>query len=176
MPACMLMRMPLAMAAGFVVDEDQHRRLCGASCCATGSYETCAVRPVQRRIGGAQRIRLYPLQRRLRRYQPQLEERFHSALDELRIELPDLGQVQALDGKELDSLAKGQSTYPLPKDTSQKDTDGRRDRDADWGVKGSGERKHYWFGYLLHLVVDATYEVPLAFEVTKASTAEQPQA
>ena len=32
------------------------------------------------------------------------------------------------------------------------------------------------FGYLLHLVVDATYEVPLAFEVTKASRAEQPQA
>ena len=47
----------------------------------------------------------------------------------------------ALDGKELHSLAKGQSNYPLPKDTSQKDTDGRRDRDADWGVKGSGERK-----------------------------------
>ena len=76
----------------------------------------------------------------------------------------------------MQSLAKGQSNYPLPKDTSQKDTDGRRDRDADWGVRGSGERKHYWFGYLLHLVVDATYEVPLAFEVTKASTAEQPQA
>ena len=73
-------------------------------------------------------------------------------------------------------VSGGQSTYPLPKDTSQKDTDGRRDRDANWGVKGSGERKHYWFGYLLHLVVDATYEVPLAFEVTKASTAEQPQA
>ena len=52
--------------------------------------------------------------------------------------------------------------------------------DADCGVKGSGEKKgtkkHYWFGYLLHLVVDATYEVPLAFEVTKASTGEQPQA
>ena len=101
---------------------------------------------------------------------------FHNALDELRIELPDLGQVQALDGKELHSLAKGESNYPLPKDKSEQDTDGRRDRDADWGVKGSGKKKHYWFGYLLHLVVDATYELPLAFEVTKASTGEQPQA
>ena len=72
--------------------------------------------------------------------------------------------------------AAGESNYPLPKDNSQKDTDGRRDRDVDWGVKGSGENKHSWFGYLLHLVVDATYEVPLAFEVTKASRAEQPQA
>ena len=72
------------------------------------------------------------------------------------------------------SLANGPSSYPLPKDTE--DTDGRRDRDADWGVKGSGEKKRCWFGYLLHVVVDATYEVPLAFEVTKASTGEQPQA
>ena len=115
-------------------------------------------------------------QRRLRKYQGQIDELFHSTLDELQIELPDLGQVQALDGKELHSLANGPSSYPLPKDKTTEDTDGRRDRDADWGVKGSGEKKRYWFGYLLHLVVDATYEVPLAFEVTKASTGEQPQA
>ena len=68
--------------------------------------------------------------------------------------------------------------------TTRKTPTGAGDRDADWGVKGSGKKKgekkgkkkHYWFGYLLHLVVDATYEVPLAFEVTKASTGEQPQA
>ena len=60
---------------------------------------------------------------------------FRSALDELHIELPDLGRVQALDGKELHSLAKGESSYPLP-DKKQEDTAGRRDRDADWGVKG----------------------------------------
>ena len=115
-------------------------------------------------------------QRRLRKYQPQIEELFHSTLDELQIELPDLGQVQALDGKELHSLAKGESSYPLPEDDTQQDTDGRRDRDADWGVKGSGKKKRYWYGYLLHLVVDATYELPLAFEVTEASRGEQPQA
>ena len=89
--------------------------------------------------------------------------------------MPDLGQVQALDGKELHSLAKGESNYPLL-DEEEEDSDGRRDRDADWGVKGSGKNRHSWFGYLVHLVVDASYELPLAFEVTKASTAEQPQA
>ena len=112
-------------------------------------------------------------QRLLRRYEPQLEELFHSALEALQIELPDLGQVQALDGKELHSLAKGESNYPL---LDEEDSDGRRDRDAAWGVKGSGKNRHSWFGYLVHLVVDASYELPLAFEVTKASTAEQPQA
>ena len=63
-----------------------------------------------------------------------------------------------------------------PWECVQQDSDGRRDLDADWGVKVAGENRRSWFGYLVHLVVDATYELPLAFEVTTASTAEQPQA
>ena len=43
------------------------------------------------------------------------------------------------------------------------------------GAKGQGKKKRYWFGYLLHLIADANYELPMAFEVTKASTGEQPQ-
>ena len=112
----------------------------------------------------------------LRKYQGQVDELFHSTLAELQIVLPELGRVQALDGKELHSLATGESSYPLPEDDTQQDSDGRRDLDADWGVKGSGKNKHYWFGYLVHLVVDASYELPLAFEVTEASRGEQPQA
>ena len=33
-----------------------------------------------------------------------------------------------------------------------------------------------WFGYKLHLIVDADYELPVAFELTKASTSEVKQA
>ena len=52
--------------------------------------------------------------------------------------------------------------------------DGRRDRDADWGVKGAGKR---WCGYLVRLIVDATYELPVAFKVTnKSATAQLPRA
>ena len=29
-----------------------------------------------------------------------------------------------------------------------------------------------WFGYTRHLIVDATYELPVAWTVTKASTAD----
>lgn len=32
-----------------------------------------------------------------------------------------------------------------------------------------------WFGYKLHLVVDSNYELPLGFEVTKASVADGPR-
>ena len=33
-----------------------------------------------------------------------------------------------------------------------------------------------WFGYLVHLIVDARYELPVAFAVTPASYGEQPVA
>ena len=33
-----------------------------------------------------------------------------------------------------------------------------------------------WFGYRLHLIVESNYELPVAFNVTKASCAEGPQA
>jgi hypothetical protein len=38
------------------------------------------------------------------------------------------------------------------------------------------EKVKSWFGYKLHLIVDANYELPLAFKVTKASEAEMPKA
>ena len=41
----------------------------------------------------------------LRKYQGQVDELFHGVLEALQIELPELGQVPALDGKELHSLA-----------------------------------------------------------------------
>jgi hypothetical protein len=60
------------------------------------------------------------------------------------------------------------------------------DPDASWGVKGSKEakgkgkkersfskdHKYYWFGYKLHLLVDAVYEIPISFAVTAANEAD----
>jgi hypothetical protein len=66
-----------------------------------------------------------------------------------------------------------------------KKRDGRRESDADYGVKEySGVDEHgklwnktkTWFGFKLHLIVDCHYELPIAYEVTKASTAETPKA
>ena len=57
--------------------------------------------------------------------------------------------------------------------------------DADWGVKTyQGEREDgnlwqklkSWFGYKLHLLVDANRELPVAFEVTRASSSEVAEA
>ena len=119
--------------------------------------------------------------RNLLEAQDPVQAMFDSLVEELSAALPDLGRRMAVDGKAIASHARGgkqgaNQTQP---------PDGRRDTDADWGVKtykgqhadGSAwETVKRWFGYELHLVVDAAYELPLAFSVTKASAAEAPQA
>lgn len=63
--------------------------------------------------------------------------------------------------------------------------DGRRDVDVDFGKKtykgvrddGTPWKKVVsWFGYKLYLLVDAQYELPVGYLVTKASANEIPQA
>jgi hypothetical protein len=92
-----------------------------------------------------------------------IDEMFHELVDRVTALLPDFGQDLAVDGKAIQ-------------------THGLNDPEAAWGAKktyltagaeGKGE-KHtkWWFGYKLHLIVDANYELPVAFEVTKANVAE----
>lgn len=122
-------------------------------------------------------------QRRLFDHEQEVAQIFHDAADLVQEVLPDFGQTLGIDGKELHSQANGPPTYG-DDDDSQERRDRRREQDADWGVKGGGAKdadgkaknKHCWFGFLLHLAVDTTYELPVAFEVTEASAAEQPAA
>ena len=98
-------------------------------------------------------------------------------VDELETLLPDFGKDLAIDGKALSSVATGYN--------KNKKTDGRRDLDANWGIKEyKGTRENgtlwtktvRWFGYCLHLIVDANYELPIAYELTTASKSESKQA
>jgi hypothetical protein len=78
-----------------------------------------------------------------------------------------------LDSKAIRSFARGRNEGPA---------DGRRDTDADWGVKTythtdqqgrQEDRTKPWFGYKSHHLVDATYELPVAFPyVTTASASD----
>jgi len=104
-------------------------------------------------------------------------------LDEIFIELrkfmydnlEGFGETAAGDGKAIQSFA---TTY-----SKNEEKDGRRDTDADWGIKKyttsvneKGEtiiNKKKWFGYRLHLIVDTKYELPIAYKVTKASNSEK---
>ena len=111
----------------------------------------------------------------LGRHAETVEALFEQVLWLVAAELPDFGRSLAIDGKAIDSCA-GKRGKCASKDH-------RGEHDANWGVKtytvnradGSTERKSKrWFGFKLHTVVDTTYELPVAFEVTKASEAEQP--
>lgn len=102
---------------------------------------------------------------------------FDESLETIMKLLPDFGQTLAVDGKAIQSYAT--------KENKKKKRDGRRDKDANTGIKkytgvnedGSAwEKVVSWFGYKLHLVVDAKYELPVGFTVTKASQAEIPEA
>ncbi len=98
---------------------------------------------------------------------------FHELVDEMYVSLDGFGEILALDGKIIPSYAKGPN--------QNKQEDGRRDTEANFTIKQyttttpSGEKvtnKKKWFGYRLHLIIDATYELPIGYELTKASEGE----
>lgn len=108
--------------------------------------------------------------KKLMRRQGEIEGMFDRLIEELRRHLPDLGHHLAIDSKKIESYAKG-----------RRDGSESSDPDADWGCKkytgkrddGSiWEKISSWFGYKIHLLVDTTYELPVGYRVTKASSAD----
>ena len=105
-----------------------------------------------------------------------IQKMFQTLVSELSELLPDFGKVLAIDGKAIKSYAKR---------TGKKAGDMRGEHDADWGKHAhhntdsngkSYETIKKWFGFTLHLVVDAVHELPVSCTVTKASVNEMPVA
>jgi len=89
--------------------------------------------------------------------------------------LEDFGEQLGIDAKAIHSYARRK-----PKNNKE---DGRRDRDADKGKKEySGTREDgteykkvtEWFGYKVHLLVDTKYELPIHYQISKASKNDSP--
>jgi hypothetical protein len=137
------------------------------------------------------------------RHEDEIRAMFHLLVDELGAQLGDLGEFLAIDGKALASFGKphkdnnadgekdsdGQSEPPeaakrsATADVAEKEADRRGEHDADWGVKTyrgkhedgtAWEKVVRWFGFELHLLVDSAHELPVNYQVTKASAAESP--
>lgn len=86
--------------------------------------------------------------------------------------LPDFGEELAFDGKAVPSFSTGRK---------DRESDKTSDPEAAWGTKSyrgvdakgkPWEKLNHWFGYQLHLVVDARHELPVAYEVLPASASE----
>ena len=116
--------------------------------------------------------------KKLLRHLDLVEAMFETLVRDLTRALSDLGTRLAVDSKALRSFGR------KPNEDKREAPDGRRDTDADWGTKtytgvredGSvWEKVKRWFGYKVHLVVDADYELPLAYTVTRASAGDSPE-
>lgn len=105
---------------------------------------------------------------------------------------PGFGETVVVDSTDIHAFARGKKS-------------GSADSDATWGAKGSKEAsskkgakakppeevsnaaktadkkakkakdKYWWFGYKLHLLIDAKYEIPIAAELTTAKTSDTTQ-
>ena len=89
-----------------------------------------------------------------------IQEMFDNLLRDVTALLPDFGKVLAMDSKALPVRGKNASGADM----------GTKRYEGDGLVKLTS-----WFGYKLHLLVDAVYELPVAFEVTAASVGDSPR-
>lgn len=111
--------------------------------------------------------------KKLMKQEAVIEGMFHTLVEQLFEVLPDFGKDLAIDSKAIHSYARSRN--------ANETADGRRDIDADYGkkvyrgVKADGslyETIKKWFGYKLHLIVDANHELPIGYTVTKASRSD----
>ena len=122
--------------------------------------------------------------KKLVRHEDLMEGCFTGLVERLRQLLPGFGAKLAVDSTDIDAYSKGHRSKPS-------------DPDARWGAKGGGHHAgpkadsgaggktgakkgkegelYWWFGYKLHLVVDAVYELPVAFVLTAANEADTTQ-
>lgn len=111
----------------------------------------------------------------LKQCKEEIREAFDELVEYMYEHLDHFGELLAADGKAIQSYATNYS--------KKTERDGRRDKDADWcrkeyttSINEKGEKvikTVKWFGYRLHLIVDAQYELPVDYRLTKASGSEQ---
>ena len=109
----------------------------------------------------------------LLKHQAMLDQIFQKQVRRVMKLLPRFGKRLAMDSKYIKSFAS--------RENKNKKRDDRRETDADLGMKkyhGVHEDGTTWekiikcFGFKLHLIVDATYELPVCYRVTAASASD----
>lgn len=104
---------------------------------------------------------------KLARHADLVEALFHRLVERMKELLPDFGRSLAADGKAIPAWRKTDTDA----DIGRKQT-GEPDAQADNAPNETKTVK--WFGYKLHMICDATHELPVAFRVTRASEHESP--
>ena len=106
--------------------------------------------------------------------QEELNEMFTGLVLYMYENLEHFGETLMVDGKAIQSFGT--------KTSRNRKSGCRGEHDADWcqkqysasGLNGETVVKtKKWFGFRLHLIADAAYEIPVSFSVTKASNSEK---
>ncbi len=79
-----------------------------------------------------------------------------ACVDVLKESLPGFGENVAVDSTDVKAWAN----------SFHQDTD----PDAGTGAKKKSDHRYYWYGYKVHLAVDADSELPISFDLTAANT------
>jgi hypothetical protein len=101
---------------------------------------------------------------RLLRHQKLIDRIFDSLVEDLRELLPDFGRDLAIDGKAVGAWSK------LDPEASE----GFKNYEGEDQDGNALQMLQNWIGYKLHLIVDANYELPIAFELSGAKEGESP--
>jgi IS5 family transposase len=119
---------------------------------------------------------MYRFTKKLRSCEGQRQECIDAVLEALRSKKPGMGEDIAIDGSSMHAYANGhrfKSKYDRTRGKERKPGE-YSDPDASWGHRsavstiGAGG----YYGYKLHMAVDAATDLPLAWEVHTANKAE----
>ncbi len=102
---------------------------------------------------------------KLLRHQALVDAIFEALVERLAELLPDFGRDLAVDGKAIGAWSR----------SDPEASDGYKNYEGEDAAGNPLQQLQKWFGYKLHLVVDARYELPVAFDLTGAKEAESPR-
>lgn len=112
--------------------------------------------------------------RNLMQCQEELSGIFEELVRFMYVNLEHFGENLMTDGKAIQSYAKKRSESKKSRACGEHDADWCQKTYTISGKNGEKDTKTMkWFGFRLHLIADANYELPVAFEVTKASNSER---
>ena len=107
------------------------------------------------------------------------DELIQNLVNRLRELLPGFGAKVAIDSTDILAYSNGHREHPSDRTArwgAKKKCNCQAEENTGEGGSGKGKKKepdiYYWFGYKLHLLIDALYELPIAFELTPANEAD----
>ncbi len=113
--------------------------------------------------------------RKLVAHEGLLEECFAGLVEKLRTSLPGFGTKLAVDATDIEAYSNGHRRNPSDPDARWGVKEAKSGSEKPISAKGRERELYRWFGYKLHLCVDALYELPIAFMVTPANESDTTQ-